>query len=90
MKTVRCVFGTDVGGRSYSFNVDNDNVKVGDILESKDYKSKLLVVSIEDRVYNNFDFRTGKLGEGSGVIKVLPSDTKILRKKEENEEKELF
>ena len=68
MKTVRCVFGTDVGGRSYSFNVDNDNVKVGDILESKDYKSKLLVVSIEDQVYNNFDFRTGKLGEGSGVL----------------------
>jgi len=77
MKTIKCSYN-GLGGKAYSFNIKNDEVKVGDILESPSMKGKLYVVSVEKEVYKTFDYATGELGVGTGVIKSLPEDTHVV------------
>lgn len=85
MKTIRCTFGSALNGRTYSFNIDRDDIEVGDILISNMYKQPLTVMKIEDQVYENFDYKTGRLGEGAGVIKMLPADTKVMLPEDEED-----
>jgi len=78
MKTIKCSYNGP-GGKAYSFNIKNDDVKVGDILESPTMRGKLYVVSVETEVYKTFDYATGELGSGTGVIKALPDDTHMVK-----------
>lgn len=52
---------TDVAAsrKSYTFNV-SENVTVGDLIDSPNYKQKLQVVDIKDKLYTHFD-TDGKL-----------------------------
>lgn len=78
MKTIICVFGDNTFGKHYSFNINADGVKVGDKIKTDAYKQHLTVVKVEQNVFTNFDYKTGRLGEGSGVIKILPDESEII------------
>lgn len=88
MKTIKAIFTTEPQampmGRRYSFNTTLD-VQEGDLIESPDYKGKLLqVVAIESKVYKSFSYSKGELFEevidqkGYGQIKLLDSRSSII------------
>ncbi len=88
MKTIKAIFTTQHQempmGRRYSFNTTLD-VEKGDLIESPDYKGKLLqVVTVENKVYLSFSYSKGELFEevidqkGYGQIKLLDSRSSII------------
>lgn len=95
MKTIKAIFTTEFQetpmGRRYSFNTNLD-VEVGDLIESPDYKGKLLqVVNIEKGLYHHFSYKTGELSNdglqcGFGDIKTLSPESKVVMEPVEKEE----
>lgn len=96
MKTIKAIFTQEFQatpiGRRYSFNTTLD-VEVGDLIESPDYKGKLLqVVAIENEVYQSFSYATGELftemkeERGYGAIKTLSDESSIVTEVPEPEE----
>ena len=96
MKTIKAIFTQEFQptpmGRRYSFNTTLD-VEVGDLIESPDYKGKLLqVVTIENTVYHSFSYGTGELftekilDRGYGEIKTLSDESSIVTEVPEPED----
>ena len=90
MKTIKAIFTQTKQQppfpKAYSFNTELD-VNVGDLLQTADYKGKLLqVVSAENDFYSFFSYKSGELcnelAPGCGQIKTLGADTVIVDEKE--------
>ena len=66
-----CVFSGQYNGlpkeekakmRKYSFNTEED-LKVGDVVESGSYNKPLTVAEVLDEVYGYYNVKTGELGK---------------------------
>lgn len=68
--------------QKYVFRTEED-LKVGDIIESKDYTSKMQVVDVIDNDYKYYNATTGELRNDINSTKCYPVKKIILREDEE-------
>lgn len=68
--------------QKYAFRTEED-LKVGDIIESKAYTSKMQVVDVIDNDYKYYNAATGELRNGINSTKCYPVKKIVLREDDE-------
>lgn len=66
MKTILGTF-SGATGKPYSFNIDKENIKVGDIISSNEYKANIIVKEVFSKLYTHGDYN-GNLYEDKSPL----------------------
>lgn len=70
------------GMKKYSFNTDSD-IKVGDILDSKEYDTNMVVAKVLDKSYKYYNSKTGELSDEFTSTAQWEIRTLVVREDEE-------
>lgn len=89
MKTVIVVYSNKVltktqisRAKKYSFNTPSE-VEIGDLIDSPNYDTKMLVVKVLDRNYKYFNSSTGELSDNYNSTSQWEIRTLVIREEEE-------